>query len=222
MFGLIQDVARLFHIIPAVGLIGLRILTWGICFCLLFASVSFPAEGSSPPADPPDEKIHWFSLGIGGSSTSAPGTGGAAMRAGYSHPVWKGVLTGRFIYAWQTDAEGNISGVGTSKIRPLEHTWDFGVLYGWYTKSTKFIVSLSGGLSMLGGVRRGELIYFERSFLHEESIYKKITYSTIAFPIEAQVYWTPFRLWGFGVCGFADFNEEERFSGAMLSVLLRF
>jgi hypothetical protein len=222
MFRLIQDVTGLFQVIPAVSLIGLRILTWGICFCLLFSLISVPAEGFSPPADPPDDKMRWFSLGFGGSSTSAPGTGGAAMRGGYSHRVWKGILTGRFIYAWQSDAEGNISGVGTSKIRPLEHTWDFGVLYGWYTKSTKFIVSLSGGLSVLGGVRRGELISFERRFLYEESIYKRITCTTMAFPLEAQVYWTPLRLWGFGVCGFVDFNEEERFSGALLSVLLRF
>ncbi|MEE9442287.1 MAG: hypothetical protein V3V99_06425 [candidate division Zixibacteria bacterium] len=222
MFGLIQNAAGLFHVIPAVDLIRLRNLAWGICFCLLFASISSSAEESSQPADPPDEKMHWFSLGIGTSSSHAPDAGSGAFRVGYSQRVWRGILTGRFICAWQDDKEGNISGIGTSKIRPLENTRDYGVLYGWFTKSAKFMVSLSGGLSVLEGVRHGELISHEMSFLHTETIYEKITYNAIAFPVEAQVYWTPLRQWGFGLCWFVDFNKEKRFSGVLVSVLLRY
>ncbi len=222
MPGIIQSVAGLFHAIPAASLIRLRNLTWGICFCLLIASLPSSAEESSQSADSTDEKMHWFSLGLGNSSSHAPNAGSSSFRVSYSHRIWRGILTGRFISASQDDNEGNPSGVGTGRIRPLENTRDYGVLYGWFTKRTKFIVSLSAGLSVLEGVRHGELISYEMSFLHEETIYEKITYNAIAFPVEAQVYWTPLKQWGLGLCWFVDFNEEKRFSGVLVSVLLRF
>lgn len=198
-----------------------RDFIWGICFWLLFAFLSVSAEERSLLADPPDEKRHWFSLGVGGSSTHAPDTGSGAVKASYSYRLGKGVLTGRFIYAEQSDDEENISGVGRTKVRPLEHTSDFGMLYGWFTRSPRVLASLSSGLSVLEGVRCGELISFERQFLYEEYAYEEVSYTTFALPVEAQVYWTPLRSWGFGVCAFVDFNEEKRFSGVLLSVLLQ-
>lgn len=175
----------------------------------------------SPPADLPDKTVHWFSLGGGASSTHAPEADGGAITVGYSHRVGRGILTGRFIYAEQSGEEENVSGVGRTRVRPLEHTWASGVLYGWFTMSPKLLASLSGGLSVLGGVRCGELISFERDFLYEEFVYESISYTAVGFPVEVEAYLTPFRRWGFGLCEFVDFNEEKRFFGVLASVLFK-
>lgn len=65
----------------------------------------------------------------------------------------------------------------------------------------------------MGGVIRGEYIGGEILNLR----YKKQLYHAFGFPVEGQLFYTPFNNLGFGLSLFANFNSKIAYKGFMLS-----
>ena len=93
-----------------------------------------------------------------------------------------------------------------------ETVWDLGILYGTSAKASYGMASISGGIALVGGVRRGKLL--ARGFLSEE--YEAVKFSAVGFSIESQLFWTPDPSLGVGIYAFGNINGEQSFAGALL------
>ena len=102
-------------------------------------------------------------------------------------------------------------------VSPLESIWDFGGLYGLIYKSPKISSSMSGGIALVGGGRRGKLLSTNGYF---DSRYETDLFMTIGLPVEFTLFWTPRPAFGIGLYGFGNINPERSFFGALLSLQL--
>jgi hypothetical protein len=102
------------------------------------------------------------------------------------------------------------------KIKPLETVWDFGALYGRIARTSFGFASIAGGLSCIGGVRRGSFINLgDYSFNYE-----KQSFISFGIPLESQLFLTPSPFISFGIYGFANLNPEKSFFGALFCIQL--
>jgi hypothetical protein len=156
------------------------------------------------------DKSFWLNIGIGPSSFNGysksqnddPGMAGGII---FSYQTGRNLISTRLIY----NAELNLFGFS-------ESIWDFGVLYGINSKSSRGLASISGGVGIVQGVRKGKLIKY--GWLYSE--YEELAFSTIGIPLEIQLFATPFSHVGIGIYGFANLNREKSFAGAMLCVVI--
>ncbi|MDP8239499.1 MAG: hypothetical protein P9X24_10450 [Candidatus Hatepunaea meridiana] len=184
----------------------LRNTVLGIGFCLLLASVSPAGEEAPQVHNYKEGQLGWINLGIGASSF------GFSQGGSYSQQIWKGILSTRFIHNTEFDFLNIID----------ETVWDLGLLYGGMVKSKYWIASISTGLSLVGGVQQGKLLYREENWLRTPH-YKKDKFQTIGIPIEFQMFITLVKdpknvSIGFGLYGFRNFNSEEPFGGGLVCV----
>ena len=140
--------------------------------------------------------LGWLNAGIGGSSF------GFSKGVSFSYQTGKHLISTRYTY----------NGVYVFK------AWEIGILYGRSLKTSLSLVSVSGGISIVGGIRRGKYLY--TSFWCHRRIYEKITFLTIGIPIVFQLFWTPASFFGIGIYGLVNLNPEESFYGALLCIQL--
>ena len=102
---------------------------------------------------------------------------------------------------------------------PKESVWDIGLLYGRSVNTSRISASISAGISLVGGVRRGELLQ-SSGFIFVTRQYEKRTFLAVGFPIDGRLFWTPSPYIGIGICGFADWNRKRSFIGGLLCIRL--
>ena len=85
-----------------------------------------------------------------------------------------------------------------------QETWDVGILYGRALPVQSFTFSASTGVAVVSGTRYGSL--FGRGTGTDLD-------TMIGFPLEGTITWTPTRVLGVGVRGFANVNTEQPFGG---------
>jgi hypothetical protein len=153
----------------------------------------------SRPAQP-EERSAWLNGGLGGGST------GPSVGLSFSYRVGSNLISVRGIYSEEFEIMGP---------SPSEWVMDIGVLYGVNAKASYGIASLSGGVSLVRGVRRGRYLGSSGGWFGTSN-YEKLSYSTFGIPIEGQLFWTPSSDIGFGVSAYADSNPERSFAGALL------
>jgi len=94
---------------------------------------------------------------------------------------------------------------------PGEKFYDIGLLYGRVTKSKIFRLSLSGGLGLLGGVKRGA--FLERKLgLFGYDLYEKEHILIPAIPLEIDFSFIS-KYIGIGMTGYANLNHEKSIAG---------
>ncbi|UCH14679.1 MAG: hypothetical protein JSV22_01640 [Bacteroidales bacterium] len=93
---------------------------------------------------------------------------------------------------------------------PDERVWDVGILYGIMAKKPYGFASISGGVSFVGGVKRGEKLDFLE--------YEKRSFNTVGFPVEGQLLFTLTPSFGLGFNGFANINGEKSFYGVLFCI----
>lgn len=141
-------------------------------------------------------KHYWVNAGFGFSSPQFRDGIPFSMGMSFSYQTGKSLISLRSVY--NIDVSFNIFGGPP----PLAETaWDIGVLYGRIAKASYGFASISGGVSIVGGLRAEE-----GSFLNA------------GIPIEGQLFWTPTSLVGVGIYGFANLNKERSFAGALLCI----
>lgn len=140
---------------------------------------------------------------------AGPGWGsmGFSWGVGISGQMGKGLVSIRFVRNEE---------LSFFKDSPKESSWDAGVLYGRIKKSRLWFCSLSGGIGVVGGVRRGEYVDAgnDPSFIG----YERLVFLTVGIPIEGQLVWTPLPFLGIGINAFANLNAEKSFIGALLRI----
>jgi len=141
----------------------------------------------------------WLSAGLGAS------TSGVSLGAGYSGQVGRsGLISVRII-------ENTEISIFES---PSEKIWDFGVLYGQSLKMSNGYATISTGISLVGGVNRGEKI--SGDWLSAK--YRKVNFSTVGIPFEGQLFWTASPTFGIGIYIFTNINQEKSFYGALVCI----
>lgn len=146
--------------------------------------------------------LYWLNVGIGASSAGISGS------ASFSYNYGSGLISIRHV----ANSEFNILWPS-----PTETVWDLGVIYGRSAKASYGVASISGGIAIVGGVRRGRYLGSTGWF---SSQYETLKFSTIGIPIEGQLFWTPFSFLGIGMYGFGNLNREQSFAGALLCLQL--
>lgn len=147
-----------------------------------------------------DSSLYWINLGFGGSSFEF------ATGFSFSHQTQRehGLLSIRFIHNEKLSLFSS----------PAETLWDFGILYGIMNKGTYGMVSISGGGSIVGGVRKGELLEGEWF----SSKYTRKNFTSVGIPLESQLMLTPSPFFGIGLYGFANLNPEQSYFGILLNL----
>ena len=151
---------------------------------------------------------NWINAGIGA------GSAGLSSGANFSHQSGKKLISARVTY----NEELNIFGPS-----PSERAWDFGVMYGGIAKSKYGFASISAGLGLVGGVRRGRYLDENRDdnygwFFIKIDQYEKIDFLTLGIPAEIQAFWTPFSKVGIGITLHGNLNPEKSFAGILISL----
>jgi hypothetical protein len=141
--------------------------------------------------------LSWVNLGLRGGSFGISGT------ANFSYGFRNNLISIRYLANTHLDFF----------LSPSETVWDLGILYGRYSKASHSIVSISGGIAIVSGVRRVKYLG-STGFLSSE--YETLEFSTIGIPIECQLSWTPLSSLGIGLCAFGNVNNEQSFAGAIL------
>jgi hypothetical protein len=151
---------------------------------------------------------NWINAGIGVCSF------GLSSGANFSHQSGKKLITVRATY----NEELTIFGPS-----PSEQAWDVGVMYGRIAKSKYGFASISAGLGLVGGVKRGR--YLDDDFQGRYGWfaividrYEKIDFLTLGIPAEIQAFWTPFSKLGIGITLFGNLNPEKSFAGLLVSI----
>jgi hypothetical protein len=145
---------------------------------------------------------YWFNFGAGGSSA------GLSFGASYSYTYSGRLVSARFTSNHEFDILGP---------KPEEYIWDLGMLYGAIAKNDYGLISISSGLAMVGGVRRGKYLSSNGWF---SASYETRGFFTIGLPVEVQLFWTPTSFLGFGAYGFANLNPKWPFLGALFCLQL--
>jgi len=167
----------------------------------------------------------WLNAGIGGSTIEEGIASGWVVSY---HHAGKHLISIRFV-----EAEAIELGFGRERDQPEEKARGIGVLYGRVAQNSAGLASFSAGLGIVTGVRQGKFLRHHSStpcswilcVNDEYDIYERETFDTLAIPIEAQLIFMPdishfrFRL-GVGLYGFANWNSELPYWGALLCLTL--
>jgi hypothetical protein len=108
--------------------------------------------------------------------------------------------------------------MGTEEFRilgptPHERVWDIGILYGTRKELSIGAASISAGIAITGGVRRGRNL-INLGWLYSE--YDAMPYTTVGFPIECKLVLKSISFLGIGICVFANINREHAIGGALI------
>jgi hypothetical protein len=139
------------------------------------------------------EPKYWLNAGGGGSSFGLSGGLGLSYQRG------KNLFSFRFISS-SKGGESYLGGYTTS-----EKIGDIGPLYGLIIKGKLGYTSISGGVSLVTGVKRGEFL----GIVNWVNTYEKIPIHTIGLPLEAQFFFTPASFFGIGTNVFRKNHSVE-------------
>jgi hypothetical protein len=145
---------------------------------------------------------YWVNLGVGGSSAGLSGGLGISYQTGNK------LISLRFIS--NSKYSETMAGGQTTP----ETIWDVGALYGLISKRSFGYISISGGVSLVGGKIHGEYL----GNINWINTYEQINVITPGIPLEAQIFLTPFRSLGLGVNVFANLNPKKTFGGVLFCI----
>ena len=175
--------------------------------CLMSQDVKSNTKSLSP-AKIANSTNNWINAGVGVCSF------GLSSGANFSHQSGKKLITVRATYNQELTIFGPT---------PSEEAWDVGVMYGGIAKSKYGFASISAGLGLVGGVKRGSYLgsnfqgrYAWFAIITEQ--YKENNFLTLGIPAEIQAFWTPFSKVGIGFTLYGNLNLEKSFAGLLISI----
>jgi hypothetical protein len=134
------------------------------------------------------------------------GSSGASYGLNWSSRTERRLISLRYVRNEEFDLFGGLS--------PAESVWDLGVLYGPCARGGIGYASISAGLSLAGGVRRGQFLSSSGGMFGTDQ-YEKLNFLTLGIPLEAQAFLTGSNI-GIGIYAFANLNRKRSFAGALL------
>jgi hypothetical protein len=167
-------------------------------FILLIFFIVLPGSYSSIYAQESssnyDGRYCWADVGIGGAWVNG-GIGSPADKSGFSIGLDLYYQNGYDLFSLRITGtvEPRLILWGNQKAESIS---EYGVLYGRVAKASYGAASVSAGISIVS-----------------ESPYTSFT--TVGFPLEAQLIWTPTSVFGIGFKGFANLNPQKSFAGLL-------
>lgn len=157
---------------------------------LIISFLSYSNSFSQQTQNPDSELDYWIHTG---TSVSTLGIG---IQGGLSFDY------NRHVFSLRTTSTDPSFGA---------ETWDIAFLYGRSITYRPFYVSAGVGASVVGGKKYSRLFSSENAETAE---------TTLGFPLEGQVSWTPTGFIALGVYSFANVNAEQPFGGMGLTIRL--
>lgn len=116
-------------------------------------------------------------------------------------------------------------------VRPLEYTWEAGVLYGQpMVSGDRLTVTASAGVGLVGGLRRGDFWYTDeadpgsfKSFLPlrpSVDVYARDRFQAVSLPMEVRLHMRPTHLFGVDILLFGTVNHIDPYGGVAVQVRL--
>lgn len=105
--------------------------------------------------------------------------------------------------------------LGSSNVYKTVSSYDFS--YGKMLTGGKLFTSISAGVGLVRGKYPGKFIRNVGNTFFDNSIYEKITYTTIGIPLSVKGIWVPGHTFGIGLELYANFNSKNIFYGINLS-----
>ena len=164
-------------------------------------------------------QLFWVMAG-GGVSTIGP-----SVQFTASYRYKKSVISMRNTISWRRK---KISLKGAAK--PPEKVWDAGLLFGRSNVDKKVTASLSAGIGLTRGTRRGEFTgckkpeYSEKMLTRWEAFdhglgcddqFEDEKFNAVGFLMQAEISYKKI-----GMLAFANYNKEQSFLGVSLSYVL--
>lgn len=119
------------------------------------------------------------------------------------------------LYAIGARSVTELNLLGSSNVYKTISSYDFSL--GKMLTDGKIFTSISTGVGLVRGKYPGKFIRNEGNTFFDNSIYEKITYTTIGIPISIKGIWVPRRTYGTGLELYANFNSKNIFYGINLS-----
>jgi hypothetical protein len=160
--------------------------------------------------------------------TAGVGLGGVAN--GESGQNWIGSRlavswcqgSGQWTVQTSSCTEFNLFHEAVLHVDPRESVRDLGVLYGkrWSEPGLGFM-SISGGVALVYGIRRGEPIAYSGVWwFFGTSYYEKVPFTTVGLPIDMQFCLAPSQGVGLALDLFGNLNSERSYGAATISLII--
>jgi hypothetical protein len=115
--------------------------------------------------------------------------------------------------------------------RPLEDTWEVGVLYGrTLFDGDRATVTASAGVGFVGGMRRGDFWYTEElgteptkiipRIRRSIDVYARDRFGVVSLPVEVRLHARPADLFGADFLLFGSLNRVDTYGGLAVQVRL--
>lgn len=196
-----------------------QILSMCLAFIMLPVMQAHALDTSYNP-----EGKWWVNLGAGGgllvshtsSDDEAENDTGAVM---YSGSINYALSDSRFLELRTTGTDDFLDlhclfGCGEE----LDNLFEVGLLYGFMTKTEKYLAGASIGLAYTQlTYTKGEYVYVPDGDYYTTK-YTNRHSSTVGIPVEIQLFLTPTKYFGIGLIGLGNVNPEGSVVGAMLAL----
>ena len=149
-------------------------------------------------------------FGLGGYYTNSP-EGNKKGPAGFAFYVDANFLKNENNWKLRLIRESEFNLFGPV---PDEKFYDIGLLYGRVTKSKIFRLSISGGIGLMGGVKRGAFLSRSQGIFAYDS-YEKEHILAPAIPLEIDLSLIS-KYIGIGLTGYANLNHEKSIAGLII------
>lgn len=169
-----------------------------------------PAPIKSFPEEEPDLG-YWATVGFGGGAQLGPVLGGMSWGGSLNLRIRHYLIQLRYVHALQVEDQ-------EAGPLPSEHAWELAPLFGLGLRGRWGWISGAFGIGLAGGVRRGDFIEADEQTGRE--LYERDGFYTVGFPLDLQLFATPYACLGIGIEVFANLNLERSFFGALLAVQL--
>ncbi len=161
------------------------------------------ADSTHVPDSTRSTTYSWINLGMG-TSLEYP----LAFTIGLNYQLKKYLVSARFLITDELDLQNQSSS---------ESIWDVGLLLGRFYKSDHILASLSAGLSLVGGMKRGSFISNDETW---GGYYELKHRAILGIPLESHLIYLLSQNAGIGITAFGNLNLDKPFFGALISLQL--
>jgi hypothetical protein len=191
--------------------------------------ISFLSSFSVLAAQEDYSNTWWVNLGAGAGTVfgydyeddyiaEMSDDGGLALTASFNYALTEHQLLTLRTSRTEADFWGLDHIFDEDMTEQLDGVYDIGLLYGLMQKNEYFLASAAAGLAYTAVEYSQSTTVCDDNNQCISSNYSDYTESTVGFPVEVQLFWTPTDVLGIGLIGLANFNSEASYAAGLLAI----
>jgi hypothetical protein len=153
---------------------------------------------------------YWIDAGIGNYS-NFHNSGGLNWNTSVNYMQNKISYKIRYLYNEEFDIFGP---------SPAERFKSGGILIGKSILANYGHCSFLGGIGMVSGTKRGNLLYTNSTLIGDGRHYERNSFTAISIPLEVDLQYSPFKYFGIGTSLYCDLNLEYPMWGFLFKIAL--